>query len=264
MKPAFYDSLDKIPPADQGDYKLVTEAGSPNFNKYVLDLDPQLPVAMKNVELLGEKTTRDTAQAAAIQAAVQPLNTQIHSLTTQLQAAQAQTGLPAGQIAVPADTLTLLNNYKTLGEFDAVKTKVDEHGTLKEKDEAQTRKSIFAEVAKANGLDEEVFAELAEPAKLHELIESREIADAKGVKTKHWFVKGKDDKGADTSVAVTDFVKSDPKFKKFEKALFLTEGDKKNRVAIPNQQHGAPPSDKPVGQTYVNKMYKRPDEKKAE
>lgn len=258
MKPAFYESLDKIPEADRGDYKLVTETGSPNFNKYVLDLDPQHPVALKNVELLGEKTTRDANQAAAVQSAVAPVQAQVNTLTQQLQTAQANTGLPAGQIAVPADTLTVLNNYKTLGEFGALKTKVEEHGTLKEQTEAQARKAMFSEVAKANGLDEEVFADLAEPVNLHEKLESREIADAKGIKVKHWFVKGKDAAGADTSVAVTDFVKADDKFKKFEKALFLSEADKK-RLPIPRQTHGDPPSDKSPADSYLGSTYKRPD-----
>lgn len=261
MKPAFYDSLDKIPEADRGDYKLVTETGSPNFNKYVLDLDPQHPVALKNVELLGEKTTRDQAQAAAVTAATAPLNTQIQNLTSQLQAAQAQTGLPAGQIAVPADTLTLLNNYKTLGELDAVKAKVEEHGTLKERDEAATRKTLFSEIAKAKGMDEEVFSDLAEAEKLHEKIEARESTDDKGNKSTDWFVKGKDDKGADSFQNVGDFAKTDPKFKKFEKALFLSESDKKSRVTIPNQKHGDPPQDKKGGQTFIGSRYKRPDKK---
>ncbi len=263
MKPAFYESLDKIPEADRGDYKLVTEAGSPNFNKYVLDLDPQHPVALKNAELLGEKSTRDAAQTAAVNAAVAPKDAEILNLKAQVQAAQAQSALPAGHVAIPADSLTQLNNFKSLGEFDAVKAKVEEHGTLKERDEANTRKTLFGEVAKANNLNEEVFAKLAEPIKLQDKLESREIDDGKGNKVKHWFVKGKDDKGADTSVAVADFVKSDGNFSPFLNSLQISEDSKK--VKIPNQKHGDPAKTKSGGASYIEKTYgKKAEAKTAE
>src|SRR5687767_9486528 len=121
MKTAIYDSLDKIPEADRNDYKLETGAGSPNFNKYVLELDPAHPVAVKNTELLAEKSQRDSAQAAAVQTAVQaalaPKDTELQNLRVQLATAQTQTGLPAGQVAVPAEKAQVLNQFETLGKF---------------------------------------------------------------------------------------------------------------------------------------------------
>ena len=63
---AIYPNLESIPEADRPHYKQVAESGSPNFGKFVLDLDPNHPVALKNTELLGEKTNRETTHQSAL------------------------------------------------------------------------------------------------------------------------------------------------------------------------------------------------------
>ena len=266
MKVAIYDSLDKIPEADRGDYKLVTEAGSPNYNKYVLDLDPQHPVAVKNTELLAEKSQRDTAQQQAVQAAVAPKDSEITNLKAQLAQAQAQTGLPAGQVAVPADKALILNQYESLGKFEEVKAKVEEHGMLKEQTEAANRKTLLTEAAKAHGLDPDAFIPLAEQAKLADVLERREVPDPKkpAEKVTHFFVKHKDASGADTSSVLGEFVKNDQLFKPFLASLQAqsgTGGGSQRR--IPDQGVGDPPKDAAAGQSYINKTYRRPEQKEA-
>jgi len=258
MKPAFFNTLAEIPEADRNDYKLETAAGSPNFNKYVLDLDPQHPVAVKNAELLGEKTTRETQH----QAVIQQKDADIQRLTGEVQTAKTQSALPAGHIAIPQTDYQNLQTYRTLGDVEMVKTKVEEHGTLKEQTEAQKRKDFYKEVAEAEGLDPEVFTQLAEPRKLNDLLVSQEITDAKGT-TKRWFVKGKDEAGTETTTALNDFAKKDSTMKVFEKSLFLTPEQIKLKVKIPDNSHGDPPAKTSGATAYINRTYK-PADKKSE
>ena len=63
-------------------------------------------------------------------------------------------------------------------------------------------------------------------------VETREIADAKGEKVKHDFVKTKDSAGADTTVAVGEYVKQSETFKPFLGSLYLSDEDKK-KIKIP-------------------------------
>lgn len=262
MKPAFYDSLDKIPEVDRNDYKLITETGSPNFNKYVLDLDPQHPVALKNVELLGEKATREATQAQVVAAAVQQKDSEIQNLNVQLQAAKAQSGLPAGQVAVPAEKLQILTQYESLGKFEDVKAKVEEHGSFKEQTAAQQRKDLLTEAAKAHGFDPDAFILLAEPEKLADKIEMREVSDPKkpAEKVKHYFVKDKDAAGADTTTVLGDYVKTHDKFKPF--LASLQPPTKGHSRRVPDNGVGDPPQEKAGGQAYISNVYKRPDAKK--
>lgn len=257
MKKPFYDKLEDVPQSDrdENNYELNSHAGSPHFGKYVLIIDQTHPVMVKNGELLGKEATRETEKTSAVNAATAPLNTQIQTLQQQLQTAQAQSVIPAGHIAVPADSLTLLNNFKALGELADVQAKVAEHGKLKEQTEATARKTLFSEVAKAEGFDEEVFADLAEETGLFPNIEVKKTTDAKGVTTTDYFVKGKDDKGSEISTAMKVFVTTEPKFKKFEKSLFAAESDPKKKLPIPRQTHGDPPAAKSGSNNYLNKTY---------
>lgn len=260
MKKAFYDKLEDIPQTDrdENNYELNQHSGSPLNGKYVLIIDQAHPVMTKNNELLQEKTTRDADKATAVNAAVSAKDTEIVRLTNELTTAKAQSVIPAGHVAVPADTLTSLTNFKALGEFDEVKKKVDEYGTMKEKDEANARKQLFSDIATAHGLDPDVFADLAEETKLHDRLEVRKTTDDKNVTTTNYFVKGKDEKNADTETAIGSFVNTDPKFKKFEKSLILSEEARK-KLPIPNQKHGDPPSDKSAADSYITSTYERPD-----
>lgn len=269
MKKPIYEKLDDVPQADrdENNYELNQHAGSPHYGKYVLILDPTHPVMVKNTELVQKENTRETEKTtavnAAVAAAVTPLQADVNRLTGELNVAKSQNGLPAGQVAVPADSLVALNNYKTLGEFDAVKAKVEEHGTLKEQTEAANRKTVYTEIAEAKGMDVEVLTDLAEESKLFPNIEIKKSTDAKGVTTTDYFVKGKDEKGTDTSTAIEVFAKSDDKFKRFEKSLFLSETQRK-KVVIPNQKHGESAVESAAGKSYVNRNYKRPDKKDKE
>jgi len=267
MKKPFYEKLEDVPQndKDEANYSLCTEVGSPNFNKYVLIIDQSHPVMKKNTELLAEKSQRDAAQQTAIQAAVAPKETEITNLKTQLAQAQTQQTLPPGHVAIPADDAALLQNVKTLGKFEDIKAKVEEHGTLKEQTEAVTRKALFADVAKVHGFDPEAFAALAEQQKLHEKLEKREVPDPKkpAEKVTHYFVKDKDAAGAETSVVVGDFVSKSEFFKPFLPAL-QPQNSGGTRRKVPDMGVGNPPETKAAGQSYVNSRYKLPAQKKEE
>lgn len=262
MKQAIFDSLDKVPEADRGDYILVTTPGSPNFNKYILDLDPAHPVAVKNTELLAEKTTRDSVQQQAIQAALQPKETEINNLKSQLSAAQSQSVLPAGHVAVPTDDAQLLQNVKTLGNFEEIKTKVEEYGPLKEKEEASKRKERFDAAAEAHGLDKAAFAKIAETEKLYDKLEPRDIPDPKKPteNVTHYFVKTKDAAGAEKPVVLSEFVKSDDNFKPFLSSLYPVQSQRRR---VPNMDVGDSVEETSAGDSYISRTYVRPDKKET-
>ncbi len=256
MKKATYDKFEDIPQADRDENNYQQNPAG----KWVLIIDAAHPVMVKNTELLTEKTQRDVQQQQAVQAAVAPKETEITDLKAKLAQEQARPGLPVGQIAVPAEKALVLNQFETLGKFEDVKAKVEEHGTLKEQTEAANRKNLFAEAAKAHGLDVEAFAPLAESQKLHEKLEMREVPDPKKPteKVKHYFVKGKDAAGADTSTLLGDFVKTDNVFKPFIASLTAKPG----KVRIPPTGIGEQVEDKSASDAYLGQMYQRPDAKK--
>jgi hypothetical protein len=259
MKKSVYDKLEDIPQIDRDENNYVlsseTDQSKPTFGKYILLLDGAHPVQAKNAELLGKESQRETEKQQAVTQAVAPKDAEIQRLTGELQTAKAQPGLPAGHVAVPLEDHQILQQIKPLGDFKDVKAKIVEFDELKQKDEANTRKELFAEAAKAHGLNVEAFAPLAEQQKLHEKLEMRELPDPKKTteKVKHYFVKGKDAAGADTSAILGDFVKTDPVFKPFIDSL--TRVDKKT-PRVPVQEHGETPSDSSAASAYVNKMYK--------
>lgn len=264
MKKSVYDKIEDIPQIDkdESNYALCTDTGSPNNGKYVLILDGVHPVQAKNTELLVEKSQRETTQQTAIQTAVAAKETEITTLKTQLATAQAQTTVPAGHVPVPAEDAQLLQNVKTLGKFEDIKAKVEEHGTLKANEELQKNRAVLTEAATAHGLNPEAFVALAEQHKLYENLEKREIDDGKGKggKITHWFVKGKNDKQEDTSTVLGDFVKNDNNFKPFLPSLTAKNG----KVKIPTTSVGEPVEDKSAADSYLGQMYKRPDAKKDE
>lgn len=253
MKKSIYEKLEDIPEADRGDYQLCTDSGSPNLNKYVLQLDGYHPVQVKNSELLGEKQTREQAH----QTAIQQKDAEIQRISGELQTAKSQQGLPAGQVAVSVEDSQLLTQFKGLGEFKDIKVKVDEHAALKEKDEAATRRSLLTEAARAHGFDPDAFVLLAEPKGVAEVLTSSEVDDGKGGKVRQYFVKGKDTSGAETTTVLSDFVQNSDDFKPFLASL-QAKGEN-GKVKIPPQRTGDPPKDKSAGESYINSTYKRPD-----
>ncbi len=259
MKKSVYEKLEDIPQADrdENNYALCTDAGSPNNGKYVLLLDGAHPVQAKNTELLSEKAGKETAH----QTVIAQKDAEISRVNAELQTAKTANVLPAGQVAVTLDDSNLLAQVKQLGEFAQIKAKVDEYQTLKEKDEANTRKTLLSEAATAHGLNSDAFVSLAELKNLAPNLEKREIDDGKGTKVPHYFVKHKDAAGADASTVLSDYVKNSDDFKPFLPSLTAVQD--KSKIKIPPNGIGEPPSDKGAGQSYINSRYKRPD-KKAE
>lgn len=254
MKQAIFDSLDKIPEADRADYKLVTEAGSPNFNKYVLDLDPQHPVAVKNTQLLSEKTTRETQH----QTNLSQKDAEIARLAGQIATAKV---LPDGHVAVPVAEAQILQEVKTLGDIKEIKTKVEEYPVLKAKDEERTLSERYSEIAEEEGFDPVAFAKLAKDEKLLDRIEARKIDDGKGNKKTHHFVKPAEGTTGD-AVALKDHVKESAVFKPFLNSLYLSDEQKK-KVRIPDNKTGEVPTDKSAADSYIGSTYKRPDKQGA-
>ena len=263
MKKSIYDKLEDIPQIDrdENNYQLCTDAGSPNNGKYVLLLDGAHPVQAKNTELLAAQSTKNQKHTTDIA----QKDAEISRLNTELQTAKSAQGLPAGQIAVAAEDAQVLNQFKALGKFDEVKAKIEEHGTLKEQSEAEKRKTLYADAAKAHDLDADAFTALAEQQKLHEKLELREVPDPKKPteKVKHYFVKGKDASGVDTSTVLGDFVKSDDFFKPFLASLTAKQENSGGGRRIPEQGVGDVPKDQSGAKAYISRAYKRPDEKKA-
>ncbi len=249
MKRSIYDKLEDIPEADRADYELQN-------GKYVLQLDGAHPVQLKNTELLGEKQTAQNAH----QIALSQKDAEIQRISGELQTAKSQSGLPAGQVAIAQDELTLLNNFKALGEFDEVKKRAEEYPTLKEKEESAARAKILTDAAEKHGLNALSFIPLAEQLKLSEKLTAQETDDGKGNKKTEYFVKGKNTDGTDTSTVLSEFVKNNDTFKPFLNSLYLSDDDK-NKLNIPNQGHGDPPSDKNEAESYINSTYATPGQK---
>jgi hypothetical protein len=264
MKRSIYERLEDIPQGDrdENNYQLCSDAGSPNNGKWILLLDGAHPVQMKNTELLSEKA--GTVKKSEHDAAIAAKDTEITRLSSELQTTKTQLGLPAGQVAVLAADAALLTQIKQLGEFDDIKKKIDEYPTLKEKEESATRKTLLKAAAQAHGINPDAFISLAELHKLAEKLDKREIDDgkSKGDKVTHFFVKGKDENGGDTTVVLSDFIKTDVNFKPFLTSLTAT-ADKTNKVKIPGQGAGDIVAEKGAGRAYISSKYKTPA-KKAE
>ncbi len=266
MKKSVYNKLEDIPQIDRDENNYVlsseTDPSKPTFGKYVLLLDGAHPVQARNTELLTKESQREAEKQQAVSLAVAPKDSEITRLSAELQTAKAQPGLPAGHIAVSLEDHQILQQIKPLGEFKDVKAKIDGFEELKKKDEANTRKELLTEAAKAHGLNPEAFVALAEVKNLAPNLEMRELPDPKKpeLKVKHYFVKGKDAAGADSSTLLSDFVKTSDDFKPFLPSLTAVG---KPAPRVPNQEHGELPKESSAANAYVNKMYK-PKEPKTE
>lgn len=259
MKKPFYDKLEDIPQIDRDENNYQQVTTGPNAGKYVLLIDGTHPVMVKNTELLAKESQREIEKQQAVAAAVAPKDTEIARLTNELQQEKAKTGLPAGQVAVTLEDHQLLQQVKQLGEFKDIKAKVEEYATLKEQADASSRKTLFSEAAQAHGLNPDAFSALAEQQKLHEKLEMREVPDPKDTtkKVKHYFVKGKDLEGKDTSTVLGEFIESDAIFKPFVASLKASQQSGNTR-RVPEQGVGNPPKDQSAAKSYVNSRYKRP------
>lgn len=266
MKKSVYEKLEDIPQIDRDENNYVlsseTDPSKPTFGKYVLLLDGAHPVQVKNTELLVKESQRETEKQKAVNDAVAPKDSEIQRLSAELQTAKTQPALPAGHIAVPLEDHQILQQVKGLGEFKDVKAKIEGFDELKKKDEANTRKELLTDAAKAHGLNPDAFVALAEVKNLAPNLEMRELPDPKKPteKVKHYFVKGKDAVGADSSTLLSDYVKTSDDFKPFLPSLTAVD---KRAPRVPNQEHGELPTDQKAATAYVNKMYK-PKEPKTE
>jgi hypothetical protein len=252
MKKSIYNRLEDIPEADRGDYVSNTHAGSPHFNKYILQLDGLHPVQINNAALKSEKDQ----QATQHQAALLQKDTQITNLTRERDEAKTSQGLPAGQMAITTADFTLLNELKALGDPKDIKEKLEEFPKLKESVESVQRKEVLTAAAKAHGLDPDAFILLAEPKNLAASLDVREIDDGKGGKVKHYFVKHKDANGGDAVTVLSDYVKNSDDFKPFLPSLQPIAT--KSGVTVPQNGVGKVAGDKTAAATYLGAAYKVP------
>lgn len=264
MKKAIYDKFEDIPQIDrdENNYQLATDGS--NAGKYVLIIDGVHPVMVKNTQLVAQNSQREIEKQQAIATAVAGKDLEITRLNTELQTVKTQSGLPAGQVAVTVEDHQLLQQLKTLGEFNDVKAKVDEHAVLKARDEANNRKTLLTEAAKAHGFNPEAFVSLAELKNLAPNLEMREVPDPKKPeeKVKHYFVKSKDAAGAETTTVLSDYVKNSDDFKPFLPSL--TSVADKQTPRTPNQGHGNEPKEGSAAKSYIKRTYQSKPKADAE
>lgn len=164
------------------------------------DIPDTHPAVKHNAKLLSEKNTAEGKVA---------------QLTSDLESARAG-NLGRGQVAVAKSDVALLDEYKALGTPAEIKPKLEEHGTLKEKDEARSREDSLRKVAGALQLNEKAFVLLP---KLPDFISK----PGKDGKTVEWFAQVKDDKGVITEKPAKEFIESSQDIAPFMASLKVTQ-----------------------------------------
>lgn len=159
------------------------------------DIPDQHPAVKHNAKLLSEK------QAA---------ESKVTQLTSDLESARAG-NLGRGQVAATKSDMALLDEYKVLGTPAELKTRTEEHATLKEKDTKRVREDSLRQLAKDGGYNEDAFIRL--PG-LPEFT-SRAGKDGKT----EWFAQIKDDKGVITEKPAKEFIESSADIKPFMASL---------------------------------------------
>ena len=137
-----YDKLEDVPEALREHYKLID-------GKYVPEVSDDHPLKVTNKSLLNEKTAAETK--------VGGLETKITGLEADLQSAKSS-GLPRGHRAVTAAEAEMIDKLKPFGTAQEIETKLTEHKTLKEKDQARETADHLKKVAKVLDYNEEAFA----------------------------------------------------------------------------------------------------------
>lgn len=189
MLKSFYLKLEDIPEADRAHYAFQD-------GRYVLQLEKDHPVLVKNSELLAQHSTDKGT---------------ITKLTNEKTALEGST-LPAGHVAVPAADAQLLTAYKTVGTPDEIRTAVNERDTLKTEVTTSKRKDLLRTVAEAEGWP----LALLETAGNSLEFEMREVEiEANGKKEKasraHVLVKGADNRVE--AKLFSDYAAGDPTLK---------------------------------------------------
>lgn len=159
------------------------------------DIPDTHPAVKHNAKLLSEKSTAEG---------------KVTQLTSDLESARAG-NLGRGQVAVAKSEVALLDEYKALGTPAEIKPKLDEHGTLKEKDQTRAREDSLRKVAGALQLNEKAFILLP---KLPDFI-AKPGKDGKD----EWFAQVKDDKGVITEKPAKEFVESSADISPFMPSL---------------------------------------------
>lgn len=166
-------------------------------------------VLAKNSELLAQHTT-DKAEITRLTGEVSRLNT---SLTS-------QNVLPAGHVAVPKADAALIDAYKPLGTPDEVKTKLTEHGTLKEAVEAREYEDAWGKASEASKYNAAALVKLAKANGLSKP-EVREVTE-QGKKVQRAFLTVKEN-NKDVEKPLTDFIENSEDFKPFLPSLKATQ-----------------------------------------
>lgn len=141
------------------------------------------------------------------------LKTEVADLKAKLTVAESKSP-PADHVTLPKSDADALATYRALGKPEEIRTALDRLPTLEGQIKARARKDQLADVAKAAGLDPDVFATLVpegmtfEPAK---------VRDERGREVETFAVKDKGPDGADRERTIDDLLESD--WKKFAPAL---------------------------------------------
>jgi hypothetical protein len=194
-----YNSLDEVPEALRGEYKMVG-------GKAVPDLSEDHPVLVNNRTLLNEKTAAETRASG--------LETKVTKLEGDVESAKAS-GLPRGHRAVTVAEAELLDKVKAHGTSDEVVIKLTEHKNLKEETEQRKRQDQLREVAKELSYEPEAFIRLQN-------LPEFEIREKDGKKTV--IAKVKDSAGVITEKPAHEFIEGSADIAPFLPALKASTG----------------------------------------
>lgn len=176
-------------------------------NQWHADIPDTHPAVKHNAKLLSEKNTAEG---------------KVTQLTSDLESARAG-NLGRGQVAVAKSDVALLDEYKALGTPAEIKPKLEEHGTLKEKDQTRAREDSLRKVAEALQFNEKAFVLLP---KLPDFI-AKPGKDGKD----EWFAQIKDDKGVITEKPAKEFIESSQDIAPFMASLKVA--NQQSNVQLP-------------------------------
>lgn len=178
------------------------------------DIPDTHPAVKHNAKLLSEKNTAEGKVA---------------QLTSDVESARAG-NLGRGQVAVAKSDVTLLDEYKALGAPAEIKPKLDEHSTLKEKEQTRAREDSLRKVAEALQFNEKAFVLLP---KLPDFI-AKPGKDGKD----EWFAQIKDDKGVITEKPAKEYIESSQDIAPFMASLKVES----KQVELPGGQMTTAPA----------------------
>jgi hypothetical protein len=168
MLKSIYSKLEDVPEPDRAHYAFQD-------GRYVLQLDSEHPVLVKNTDLLRQHSADKST---------------ITKLTNE-KAALEGTELPAGHVAIPAADAQLLTAYRTVGKPEDIQKAITERDELKTKLTTSARKELLRTVSEAEGWP----LALLETAGAALELEMREVTEGdKKLQRAHVLVKDKDNR----------------------------------------------------------------------